>query len=768
MSIVIPVYNGSNYLREAIDSALAQTYRNIEVVVVNDGSNDEGATDQIALSYGSKIKYLRKENGGTSTALNLGIMNMTGEYFCWLSHDDLYRPENIQRQIETLKELKDKRTITITELNCINANYEVTANSTDYQLHRVAWPNRNNIGIYPVIYMKLHGCQLMFHKTIFDEVGFFDESSLVAQDFEFFSRAFSKFPNVLVPEVLGTARDSGNRQGRRMKEKGNSEYSKLFFNLVDSLTDDEIAMLAPTKVEFYEDMRDIWNVAGYLDAILLLNKKTIPNVQINYSDLLGQRFNGHDLHISMRESGFESSQIVWEKLSKLDSVLGLSRIGKNLEFYNYISMMEQEFGRKSELSPFMDDIYNSEKFIRASLVHLHIIHHPAFNINDLPILSRLKPTVWTIHDPWAVSGHCVHHNSCENWTTHCNNCPALSELFSITHDNTALQFQRKLRVIQSSNLGIVVSSNWMLEILKKSPIFEGKEITVIPFGIDQNVFSPGDGDAARRRFNIPKNETILFARVDSQFKGTQILEHAVNHVAQNRKLTLITVGEKGLLNGIAGSIRHIDLGWIQDTSELVDLYRACDIFLMPSERESFGLMAVEAMSCAKVVLALDITSSALGWTINSPNCGIAVESSKYASRLNDLLNSGNELKELGNKSLEYARLHYSQKEYLEKTLNFYRKSIDSFVVEASFDLIADQLQRFSSTYRNGRLLSVDLPLFSNSRAHNPMLRLKWHFQAYGLRVTIKKIVRKGTIVLKRHGFLRLTKIYIARWISGLK
>ena len=79
VSIVIPVYNGAEYMREAIDSALAQTYKNIEVIVVNDGSKDN--TDEIARSYGEKIRYFKKENGGVSTALNLAIQNMQGEYF---------------------------------------------------------------------------------------------------------------------------------------------------------------------------------------------------------------------------------------------------------------------------------------------------------------------------------------------------------------------------------------------------------------------------------------------------------------------------------------------------------------------------------------------------------------------------------------------------------------------------------------------------------------------------------------------------------------
>ena len=67
-------------MSEAIDSALSQTYENIEVIVVNDGSNDDGKTRNIALSYGYKIRYFEKENGGVATALNLGIKKISLGY----------------------------------------------------------------------------------------------------------------------------------------------------------------------------------------------------------------------------------------------------------------------------------------------------------------------------------------------------------------------------------------------------------------------------------------------------------------------------------------------------------------------------------------------------------------------------------------------------------------------------------------------------------------------------------------------------------------
>ena len=79
----------------------------MEVIVVNDGSNDDRATEKIALSYGERIRYFYKPNGGVATALNLGIEKMTGEYFSWLSHDDLYLPEKIEQEIVCLQRLRD-------------------------------------------------------------------------------------------------------------------------------------------------------------------------------------------------------------------------------------------------------------------------------------------------------------------------------------------------------------------------------------------------------------------------------------------------------------------------------------------------------------------------------------------------------------------------------------------------------------------------------------------------------------------------------------
>ena len=129
VSIVIPVYNGERYVRYAIDSALAQTYDNVEIIVVNDGSTDK--TDEIVKSYGNKVRYIKKKNGGVSSALNVAIEKMKGKYFSWLSHDDTYEPTKIEDEIDYLRENNylGKKVIVFSDYNLINTKGKIIGES---------------------------------------------------------------------------------------------------------------------------------------------------------------------------------------------------------------------------------------------------------------------------------------------------------------------------------------------------------------------------------------------------------------------------------------------------------------------------------------------------------------------------------------------------------------------------------------------------------------------------------------------------------------
>ena len=123
VSIVIPVYNGSNFLEQAINAAINQSYKNIEIIVVNDGSNDDGKTLSIIKKY-KNITLIDKENGGVSSALNAAIKVAHGDYISWLSHDDLYEENKILHQIEYLSIHNNPKLIPYCKTHFINENGE--------------------------------------------------------------------------------------------------------------------------------------------------------------------------------------------------------------------------------------------------------------------------------------------------------------------------------------------------------------------------------------------------------------------------------------------------------------------------------------------------------------------------------------------------------------------------------------------------------------------------------------------------------------------
>lgn len=96
VSIIIPCHNQGHFISQAIESALAQTYQNIEVVVVNDGSTDN--TRKVMESYGEQIQYIEKENGGPSSARNSGVLGSSGEWLQFLDADDIITSNKIEKQ----------------------------------------------------------------------------------------------------------------------------------------------------------------------------------------------------------------------------------------------------------------------------------------------------------------------------------------------------------------------------------------------------------------------------------------------------------------------------------------------------------------------------------------------------------------------------------------------------------------------------------------------------------------------------------------------
>ena len=243
VSVIIPVYNGANYMREAIDSALAQTYKNTEVIVVNDGSDDNGKTDEIALSYGDKIRYFKKKNGGVSSALNVGIKNMCGEYFSWLSHDDVYTPCKIEHQIDLLKTVGfDKKTLAMCCADFIDESSQKIRDtkSSTKNAGVLDWKESLSRLIDDGCFI---GCDLLIPKNAFQECGSFDENLRYIQDFYMWINIFTqKYSLFCSPDVDVHSRVHGGQltnTGREMFVAESQKTGSKIIPLLAELSDDD-------------------------------------------------------------------------------------------------------------------------------------------------------------------------------------------------------------------------------------------------------------------------------------------------------------------------------------------------------------------------------------------------------------------------------------------------------------------------------------------------------------------------------------------------
>ena len=269
VTIVIPVYNGSNFMKVAIDSAIAQTYDNKEILVINDGSTDNGETEKIALSYGNKIRYIKKENGGVATALNLAIKEMKGDYLSWLSHDDIYKPYKIEKQIETIKKLEDKTTILFSNVELIDEKGEIfcTTNYSNLMTHEELCQ-----GIYPVIKGTVNGCSMLISKKCFDKVGLFNENLKTSNDYEMWLRLFKEFKSYLIEEPLIQYRIHKN-QDTTKSPYTLKEANKLWVDIINNLTVKEIEGWSFEPFNVYMDLYFQMYYSKYNEAYPVAYKK---------------------------------------------------------------------------------------------------------------------------------------------------------------------------------------------------------------------------------------------------------------------------------------------------------------------------------------------------------------------------------------------------------------------------------------------------------------------------------------------------------------
>lgn len=230
VSVIIPTYGGAEYLKRCVDSVLAQTYQNIEVIVVDDnglGTPNQLLTQGIMLDYeaDTRVKYFCHEiNKNGSAARNTGFSHSKGEYICLLDDDDEYCPEKIERQV-----------------NDLNANphcgltYCQREMYVDGKLTSVKHAIKSNNYLFDLLTHKvgISSGTLMVRRTIWEQVGGFDESLRRHQDYEFTARV-AAVCDIYPDDYLGLKKNIIGRNNAKSYSQA-FEFRKKYMEKVQPL-----------------------------------------------------------------------------------------------------------------------------------------------------------------------------------------------------------------------------------------------------------------------------------------------------------------------------------------------------------------------------------------------------------------------------------------------------------------------------------------------------------------------------------------------------
>lgn len=186
VSTIIPAYNAEGYIQEAIESVLSQTYKDIELIVVDDGSTD--STAEAVKNFSLKVEYMRHaKNMGPAAARNTGIRQAKGEYIAFLDADDVWMPTKIEEQIKLFESNKD---LSLVYSNCYAINRSGRALGVLFNPVKL---HRGRVFEKLLLDSFITTSSVVIKKQVLNAIGMFDERFLVSQDFDLYLRIAERY-----------------------------------------------------------------------------------------------------------------------------------------------------------------------------------------------------------------------------------------------------------------------------------------------------------------------------------------------------------------------------------------------------------------------------------------------------------------------------------------------------------------------------------------------------------------------------------------------
>jgi glycosyltransferase involved in cell wall biosynthesis len=337
--------------------------------------------------------------------------------------------------------------------------------------------------------------------------------------------------------------------------------------------------------------------------------------------------------------------------------------------------IESLTGRQSTYQSWSSKIFDLPEFQEADVVHLQVIHDHMMTVENMAKVFDVKPAVWTWHDLWPLTGHCTLPLNCARWDLGCGSCPSLDSSLPVYWDRTDKERSRKELFFSRIPMNIHITTDWMRGQIEKKVSNWDARVFQFPFGIDTEVFRPKPELNARQILGIDKDVFVVAARsTDDERKGFKELVQAIEQVRKTgRNILLLCIQKQGLVAKYSKEVESIELPWTNDINNLGTFYEASDLFAMPSSVESFGMMALEAMSSGVPVITAGKTAASE--VAACPELEVALDDlvGELAKRITWAIDNKIQLNEIGVRARLRSETAFSLGDYLSNLSSMYEE-----------------------------------------------------------------------------------------------
>ena len=387
------------------------------------------------------------------------------------------------------------------------------------------------------------------------------------------------------------------------------------------------------------------------------------------------------LHTGLLAKGHDSSMLVGQKTEPRQEIvrIGFPRTIPGKICDRLVQKCESWSGFQYLIQPLKNRFLHHPLVKNADVIHLHNLHGSFFSFTILPKLACQAPLVWTLHDTWALTGHCSYNYDCERWQAGCGHCPNLREYPSILIDTTAFLWRKKYQSYHQSNITVVAPSRWLYDMARKSPLFEGKIIRCIPYGINLDEFRPGGQLEARDALDIPRDaQVIMVVAFADQIagagrKGSRCFKEALKTLNLKRRPWILSVGSRGVFETCKNLVSVREVGYLDSSDLMRRCYVAADVFALPTLADNLPVSLIEATASGTPSVAFQV-GGVRDIVIHKETGYLAVpkDAVDLANGIRWVLADSTRLAAIRDRCRERARHEYSIQLEVERYLELYR------------------------------------------------------------------------------------------------